>query len=71
MGELMGQKTNDFVDGEVEKALRRALRIINKVSDTEINKATKLMAATNLVMLLLEVDLDALEEEKDDSTEQD
>lgn len=70
MGELMGEKTNEFIDGEVEKALRRALRIINKVSDTEINKATKLMAATNLVMLLLEVDLDALEE-KDDSTEQD
>lgn len=69
MGELMGQKTNDFVDGEVEKALRRALKIINKVSDTEINKATKLMAATNLVPILIEIDLDAFKEIDDDSEE--
>lgn len=57
----MSSQQENYIDGALEKALRRALKVVNKCSEADITNGTKLLIASNLAPVLVEIEMEVFE----------
>lgn len=64
------QKDNE-IDAAVKTCLKRAIKIVDDVCDPveKVGLGTKLVAATNLVQILISINMELFEKELDDEEE--